>query len=98
MPWSTDINKHYSQVQEQIIWAAAAAFPVQVVYPRKPCTDQLTLHFVNWRRKNKAVLRTAPDKRAQAMYNWANTLVQPCPTPVFGGGEEAHSLLISFEA
>eukprot|EP00959_Pyramimonas_sp_CCMP1952_P158120 3306698-Pyramimonas_sp.AAC.1 len=27
MPWSTDINKHYSQVQEQILWAAAAAFP-----------------------------------------------------------------------
>eukprot|EP00959_Pyramimonas_sp_CCMP1952_P180214 3768701-Pyramimonas_sp.AAC.1 len=27
MPWSADINKHYSQVQEQILWAAAAAFP-----------------------------------------------------------------------
>eukprot|EP00959_Pyramimonas_sp_CCMP1952_P178575 3732639-Pyramimonas_sp.AAC.1 len=29
MPWPTDINKHYSQVQEHILWAAAAAFPVQ---------------------------------------------------------------------
>eukprot|EP00959_Pyramimonas_sp_CCMP1952_P331878 6949461-Pyramimonas_sp.AAC.1 len=45
MPWSTDNNKHYSQVQEQILWAAAAAFPVQEVYPRKPYTDQLTLYF-----------------------------------------------------
>eukprot|EP00959_Pyramimonas_sp_CCMP1952_P226238 4730520-Pyramimonas_sp.AAC.1 len=77
MPWSTDINKHCSQVQEQILWAAAAAFPVQEVYPRKPYADQLTLYFVKWRRKNKAALRAAPDKRAQAMYNWANTLVLP---------------------
>ncbi|CAK0838321.1 unnamed protein product [Prorocentrum cordatum] len=74
MPWSADINKHYSQVQEQILWAAAAAFPVQGAYPRKPYTDQLILYFVKWRRKNKAVLRAAPDKRAQAMYNWANAL------------------------
>eukprot|EP00959_Pyramimonas_sp_CCMP1952_P256053 5348075-Pyramimonas_sp.AAC.1 len=98
MPWATDINKHYSQVQEHILWAAVAAFPDQVAYPRKPYTDQLTLYFVKWRRRNKAVLRAPPDKRAQAMYNWANNMVLPFPAPVFERSEEARSILILFEA
>ncbi|CAK0821416.1 unnamed protein product [Prorocentrum cordatum] len=46
MAWTADASVQYSHLQEQILQAASAAFPVQKHFPRKPFTDPLAMCMI----------------------------------------------------